>query len=42
MGMITSRVLQNADIAALERLLLDAPQYNVFHQYMGSARVCNF
>jgi RimJ/RimL family protein N-acetyltransferase len=31
MGMITSRALQNADIAALERLLLDAPQYNVFH-----------
>jgi RimJ/RimL family protein N-acetyltransferase len=31
MGMITSRVLQNADIAALERLLLGAPQYNVFH-----------
>jgi GNAT superfamily N-acetyltransferase len=31
MGMITSRVLQNADIAALERLLLDAPQHNVFH-----------
>ena len=31
MGMITSRALQNADIAALERLLLGAPQYNVFH-----------
>ncbi|MEP6776461.1 MAG: GNAT family N-acetyltransferase [Chloroflexota bacterium] len=29
--MITSRVLRNADIAALERLLLGAPQYNVFH-----------
>ena len=29
--MITSRALQNADIAALERLLLGAPQYNVFH-----------
>lgn len=29
--MVISRVLQNADVAALERLLLGAPQYNAFH-----------
>jgi RimJ/RimL family protein N-acetyltransferase len=31
MGMITSRALQNADIAALEQFLLADPQHNVFH-----------
>ncbi|HST03780.1 MAG TPA: GNAT family N-acetyltransferase [Chloroflexia bacterium] len=29
--MVTTRVLQNEDIAALERLLMGAPQHNVFH-----------